>query len=214
MTRAVIFANGDISDGEFVLPLMCSDDLIVAADGGLSHALALGLRPSLLVGDMDSAPSELVQITRTRGVEIVEHPVRKDKTDLELALDAVQDWGIEEVLVFGALGGRLDHALGNILLAASDRRARMHIKLVESGYELAIVRDSLKVTGQVGDMVSLLALSDTVTGIQSENLEYALHDAQIERGSSLGVSNVMTGTEARVSVGDGVLLAVHVAAET
>jgi thiamine pyrophosphokinase len=208
--RAVVFANGDFADEETARSRLQEGDLVIAADGGVRHALSLGLVPALLVGDLDSAPRELVQIAERRGAEVIRHPRRKDKTDLELALDLSRERGAEEVLIFGALGGRLDHALANILALAPATTSGTAITIVDAGYELTIVSDSVCVKGQGGDTVTLLAITDEVNGVTTESLEYEVHDATFRRGSSLGVSNVMVGETAQVSVTEGLLLLVHV----
>ncbi len=208
--RAVVFANGDLGDDESARSRLREGDLIIAADGGVRHALALGLSPALLVGDLDSAPRELVQIAERRGAEVIRHPRHKDKTDLELALDLARDRGADEVLIFGALGGRLDHALANILSLAPFADPAMRVQIVDAGYELTVVSDSATVTGHPGDVVTLLAISDIVKGVRTDGLEYAADGVTFQRGSSLGVSNVMLGGSARVSVGSGLLLLIHV----
>lgn len=208
-TKAVIFANGEIAESESVQALIRDGDMIIAADGGLRHVFGLGLRPNIVVGDLDSAANELVQLAQSRGAEIVEHPARKDKTDLELALEAAIDRGATDVVILGALGGRLDHALANILLLSTTTVSRLHVRIVEASTELIVVNDSTTIEGVPGDIVTLLALTDTVTGITIDGLEYPLTNGTLERGSSRGVSNVMTGEHAKVSVADGRLLAVH-----
>jgi thiamine pyrophosphokinase len=208
--RAVVFANGDLGDEETARSRLREGDLIIAANGGVRHALSLGLAPALLVGDLDSAPRELVQIAERRGGEVIKHPTHKDKTDLELSLDLARERGAQEVLIFGALGGRLDHALANILSLAPATAPGMAISIVDVGYELMIVSDSATVTGQAGDVITLLAITDQVTGVSTDGLEYAASGATFERGSSLGVSNVMLGETAGVSVASGLLLLIHV----
>jgi len=54
--RIIIFANGDLPNPEKARALIHADDLIIAADGGTRHALALGLTPNVIIGDLDSLP--------------------------------------------------------------------------------------------------------------------------------------------------------------
>ncbi|HEV3310579.1 MAG TPA: thiamine diphosphokinase [Chloroflexota bacterium] len=208
-SRAVIFANGEIAESESLRALIRDGDMIIAADGGLRHVFGLGLRPNIVVGDLDSAPNELVQLAQASGAEIVTHPVRKDKTDLELALETAIDRGATGVVILGALGGRLDHALANILLLSTTTASRAHVRIVDVGIELTVVDDSTTIEGGPGDAVTLLALTDTVTGITTDGLEYPLTNDTLERGSSRGVSNVMTGEQATASIASGLLLTVH-----
>jgi len=96
---------------------------VIGADRGLGYALALGLDVTLAIGDFDSASAESLAEAEAAGVRIERHPVAKDATDLELALDAAVALGPERILVLAGRGGRLDHELASLLLLASDRYA-------------------------------------------------------------------------------------------
>ncbi len=209
MSRAVIFANGELSDPDAARRAIRTDDVLIACDGGLRHIFNLELTPHILIGDLDSAPSELVQIARGRGVEILTYEARKDKTDLELALDIANDRGLQDVLLFGALGGRLDHALTNILLPSHASRRGGNIRAIESGYDLAWFDDRIDINGRAGDLVTMLSLTDHATGIETTGLEYQLQNGSIDRGSSVGVSNVMTSARASIALKQGYLLLIH-----
>ncbi|HZT96849.1 MAG TPA: thiamine diphosphokinase, partial [Chloroflexota bacterium] len=197
MSRALIFAGGDAPDAEVVKSNVRPDDLVIAADGGLAGVLGCGVNPNVIIGDLDSAPSELVQLAKMRGAEVMDFPTRKDRTDLELALILTEERGIAEIVIFGGLGGRLDHAVANLLLITGHSQAL--VRLVSSDSEVMTVRGRTVVRGQAGDTVTLLAVSERATGVQTEGLEYALRNGVLTRGSTLGVSNVMTGEEASVT---------------
>jgi thiamine pyrophosphokinase len=208
MSRAVVFANGDIADLEFVRRWLLPDDFIIAADGGLRHIMQISLSPHVVVGDLDSAPNELLQLAERRGAEIIRHQARKDKTDLELALDLARDRRIEETIVFGALGGRPDHALANILLLSAV--GEHSVRMIDAGYEVFVMDDRADIAGDTGDLVTLLALTREATGISTSGLEYPLIDGVLARGSSRGVSNVMIADSASITIGHGELIVVHV----
>ncbi len=112
--RIIIFANGDLPDLEKARALLRDDDFIIAADGGTRHALALGLTPNVIVGDLDSLPSNFEPSTFNG--EIVLYPKDKNETDLELAIQHALTLNPEQVIILAALGGRLDQTLGNIAL--------------------------------------------------------------------------------------------------
>lgn len=118
--RIIIFANGILDDpaaevGCWLRP----GDLVVAADGGTQHALAAGITPAHVIGDLDSLSPELHGMLNAAGTVIHAHPPAKDETDLELALLwAVQQSDVTQIIVLGALGGRPDQELANLLLLA------------------------------------------------------------------------------------------------
>ena len=93
-------------------------DLVIAADGGANWCAAWGWQPDLVIGDMDSLDEAVAVRLQADGVAFVRHPVEKDETDLELALRAAVERGADEIVVAAALGGRIDHTLGNLALLA------------------------------------------------------------------------------------------------
>ena len=184
-------------------PLPCAD-LIIAADGGADNAAALGLTVDLVVGDLDSASSAAV----ARAKKVERHPADKDETDLELALGAAVAAGVRSVTVVGTLGGRVDHALANLLVAAGDRWSNLRIDLRIDGTRAWVVRDHVEVIAQVGDVVSLLAVGGRAAGVTTTGLVWPLTDAEVEPGVGLGLSNLMAAPKAEVVVDDGMLLVI------
>ncbi len=211
--RAVLFANGHLPHPLAARRRLLPDDLILCADGGSRHALALGLRPHLVIGDLDSlAIADRAHLDRL-GCTIEQHPADKDATDLELALHAARRLGADEVLLLAALGGRLDQELANLLLLAGPQFADLRLSLADGEQTAWVVRDRLSVTGQPGDTVSTLALSPQVEGLTYHGgLRWPLHDFTLPFGSSRGVSNEMTAAIAPISLRRGVLLVIHIPA--
>jgi thiamine pyrophosphokinase len=93
--------------------------IVIAADSGVEHAQALGLRIHLAIGDFDSVDPAALRAAEQSGARIERHPAAKDATDLELALDAAIALEPSAIRVLGGHGGRLDHLLANALLLAS-----------------------------------------------------------------------------------------------
>jgi len=182
---------------------------IIAADSGLEHALALGLEVAVAVGDFDSASSEAVAIAEAAGVRIERHPTEKDATDLELALDAAMRMNPRRILVLAARGGRLDHELAALLLLGSERYAAAEIDANIGDADVHVVRGLRTLRGEPGELITLLAVNGPAIGVTTEGLTYPLRGETLEPGSSRGVSNVFESEEARISVADGVLLAVR-----
>ncbi len=186
-----------------------ADALVIAADSGLDHAADLGLDVAIAVGDFDSVSARRLADAEASGTELRRHPVDKDATDLELALDAARATGARSVVVVGALGGRLDHELANLLLLASDRWADLSIELRDRRARMVVARGRRTLTGSVGDHVTLLAVGGRAVGVSITGVRWPLDDATLEPGSSLGVSNELDSPVAVLTVADGVVLAVQ-----
>lgn len=206
--RAVIIANGQIHDSHWEGSQVAPTDLVICADGGVSNAIALGLQPQVVIGDLDSLDGNLKSQLDAEGCQILIRPARKDETDLELALRYAIEQGVDEILILGALGGRIDQTLANVLLLTLPELRTVKVKILDDRQEVFLIRDEALIEGQVGDTLSLLPLTEQVTGIYTEGLEYPLENGTLYLGPSRGISNVLTSSQARVHVGQGLLLAV------
>ena len=184
----LVFANGVIEHVEWIRPYLSHATAIIAADGGTRHLWALGQLPHVVVGDMDSLPDGIRPWLTAADIEFIEHPPAKDETDLELALLLAVDRFDDEILLFGALGGRLDHLLANVSLLAYPPLDKRRIVLVTENEKAWLVTDRMQAT----------------TGLQ-----WPLIDERLVFGPARGVSNVMTDEVATVVVGNGRLLCIH-----
>jgi thiamine pyrophosphokinase len=209
--RGIIVCNGYAQEDERHDSLARPGDLIIAADGGSVLARQVGLEPQVVIGDMDSLPSELRDELERRGCQFLRYPTHKDETDTELAIRYALEQGADELVFVGATGHRLDHALANILLLAMPELMGVKARIVTRDAEIWLVRDSLEIDGQPGDIVTLLPLGQDAIGVSTEGLEYALHDDKLRFGPARGVSNVMLSTQAHVSLRQGLLLVLRVA---
>jgi thiamine pyrophosphokinase len=209
--RAIIVCNGYLEPDERHDPLVRPGDLVVAADGGSALALNMGLRPQVVIGDMDSLPDEIRASLQGEGCEFVVYPTHKNETDTELAIRYVLQHGAQEVILLGSTGRRLDHALANILLLGMPELAGIQVKIVTADTEIWLLRDTLDIEGHVGDVVTLLPLGQNAIGVSTQGLEYELHNNTLLFGPARGVSNVMIAARARVTLRQGLLLVLHVA---
>ena len=203
----VVVAGGRSSPG--AVPELPSGTYVIAADAGVDRALALGLRIDRAIGDFDSVSAAGLAAAEAAGAIVERHPVAKDATDLELALDAAIALEPARILVVGSAGGRLDHLLGSILLLADDRYAAARVDAYLDGNRIAVIRGSRTLRGTPGDLVTLLPVHGPAAGVSTSGLEYPLHDETLRPGTTRGVSNVFAAAEARITVGDGCLVAVQ-----
>lgn len=205
----MIFANGDLQNPAKIKQMATQAKQIIAADGGLVHVQALGLVPNLLIGDLDSVTPEQVRWAEEQGAEVRRFSPDKDETDLELALMAAAETGTSRILIVAALGGRLDQTLSNIFLLNLPALANMDVRIDDGQQEVILVRESIDLIGQEGELVSLLPLSPIVRGITTTGLKYPLEDASMIFYHSRGISNQMTGNKARIEFQSGILICMH-----
>ena len=208
--RAIIIAGGQ-AESQGWQRWVREGDWIIGADGGAARALSWGLRPDLVIGDMDSLPEAARAVLVSEGCRFIEHPRAKDETDLELALVHAVREGAKEITVLGALGGRLDHSLANILLLTLPSLAGVSVRIAEGEQQALLARggEVVDLEGARGDLVSLVPLGGDARGVTTRGLAWSLEEDTLRFGSSRGVSNEMTANKAGIQVGEGLLLIVH-----
>lgn len=186
-------------------------DLVVAADSGYSLAERLGLDVDLLVGDLDSLSVDGQDRAEAAGVRVERHPAAKDATDLALALAAAVD-GTDDgdlLVVVGGSGGRLDHALANLLALGDPALAGRRVVARIGPADVVVVRGEAALELPVGDTVTLLPVGGDALGVSTTGLAYPLHDEDLPAGTTRGVSNLVAEPAQGITVRSGVLLAVH-----
>jgi thiamine pyrophosphokinase len=220
--QAIVLADGDVAPRARIDEAWpgWSDPvaLVVAADGGLRHWAALGLRPSIWVGDGDSVVPRDLERLEADGAEIRRVASAKDESDTELAVLVALERGADEIVILGALGGaRIDHALANVGLLAHPELAGRRALLLDAGARVSFLRAPASdgsaierpLPGRIGDLVSLLPFGDGVGGVTTSGLAYPLTDEALPAGPARGLSNVREDPRATVTVRRGMLLIVE-----
>ena len=203
--RIIIFANGDLPDLDKARALLRESDFIIAADGGTRHALALGLTPNIIIGDLDSLNVERL----TFNAEIIQSPADKNETDLELAFQHALTLNPEQIIILAALGGRLDQTLGNIALVSNVQRSTSNVRLDDGIEEVFFCHEQTQIKGASGDIVSLIPWQGEVTGIVTTGLKWTLQNEILYPQKTRGISNEMMNDTATIQIKSGLLLIIH-----
>jgi thiamine pyrophosphokinase len=187
-------------------------DRVIAADFGAHHARAWGWPIDLLIGDLDSLPAAEIQAVCAAGVLTVTAPAAKDETDLELAVAHALSDGATELVICGALGGRADHLLANVLLLARPELIGVETIIADGVQTLRLLRGGgacLALAGAPGDLLTLLPLAGDTEGVSTAGLLYPLADETLFFARARGVSNVFETATAHIWLRRGLLLSVH-----
>lgn len=208
--RTAIFLNGYPDSGLLIRDVTDRADLIVAADGGARYALAAGIVPDLVVGDMDSLGEALALELEKRGASLERHPVEKDKMDGHLAVLAAGKRGATAADFLCAAGGKPGavFAVPHILLTAERIGLRSTV-VADWGRMFVVEAGTRIVEGAAHESVTIFPLSGPATGVTLKGMEYPLENSTLEPGDTLGFHNELVGGVAKVSVRSGVLLVVH-----
>ena len=210
MSRCVIVSAGELRDYARARAFLHEDDFFVFCDGGLAYADGLGIKPDLVVGDFDSCDAGVLAKWQD-SCEIVQLPREKDDTDTLFAVKLALEKGFNDFLLLGAMGGRFDHALGNVSILLYLQGLGKKALLVDdysvmqiAGSEPLLIEDSCS-------YFSVLTVAGDVSGVNIKNAKYPLENASLSSDFQLGISNeVLPGKVAQVSVEHGRVLVVTV----
>ena len=213
--KAIVVAGGDAVPGDAAR--LAGADLVIAADSGAEWLDAIGVRPDVLVGDMDSIDPGLLERLSNDGVTIERHPMDKEASDAELAVVRAVSDGAEDVVMVGALGGgRLDHELANLLLVADSRWRGQRLAIVRGATTVRAAHggERLELAGTVGDLVTLLSVNGDAWGVRTQGLRYPLTGESLGLGRSRGLSNQVEQPPASVLLERGTLLVIETRKES
>lgn len=196
--RVAIVGNGVVTSTERVAEKLQEFDKVIGVDGGLMWLDQMGIPPDEIIGDLDSVNDTL--LTKYQNVPIRRFPTDKDESDMELAI--IGSLEAKEIVLFGAFGGRIDHSLYNLALL---RRYPDLLKMDNGMEEAFICRSAVRLTCFIGQTISLIPLSDQVTGVTTKGLKWELSNALFS-SQFMSLSNVALLTDVEISFSFGELL--------
>ena len=206
----MIVAAGEIHNYGSAISFLRKDDYFIFCDGGLSHAESLGIKPNLIVGDFDSCDSDVLSKYEEQ-CEIIKLPREKDDTDTLYAVKLAVERGYNDFLILGAMGGRFDHALGNISILLYLEGLGKKAVLIDDYSVMQIAGSKPLLIEDNCSYFSVLTVAGDVSGVTIKNAKYPLENASLSADFQLGISNeVLPGKVAEVSVEHGRVLVVTV----
>jgi thiamine pyrophosphokinase len=202
---AIIIANGDLPPDavvrRFARRVRSAGGIIVCADGGARHAARLGIRPDLILGDLDSAP---LRLRRSFPRTVVLHIPDQESTDLEKAIRFCIEAKCGGVVVAGAVGDRIDHSTGALGCLKKFGR-RLPILLLDRAGRLRLLARRETIAVSPGETFSLIPIG-RCDGIVLRGAQYPLSGESLEAGVREGISNRATGRTLTIRHRTGTLL--------
>ncbi len=178
----------------------------IAADRGAIILEKINILPDIIIGDLDSLPPKKIKYYRDKNIEIKKHPVEKDKTDGELAVDYCKNNDYNTIMMIGAFGGRYDQQLANIFLLEYALTLGLDMIIKEPGIEIGLIKNSKKFINKKGKRLSLLPLSQQVTGVNIRGCKYNIVQEKLFRYQTRGISNIIKKDKCVISLEKGLLL--------
>ena len=198
----ILLVNGGrVPDKNFFLEV-AQGRKIFAVDKGIELCRENKILPEKLIGDFDSAEKFSVDWAIKNKIPVERHPVDKDFTDLQLALELVEK---NFVLVTGAFGGRFDHLFSEIFTCA---HAEQKICLADEREVIFFLKRN-EVAGvkffQKPFAVSLMPITEVCEGVTINNVRWQLDGAKLFQKIPNAISNRLVGDEVKIFLREGIL---------
>lgn len=199
MKKCVIIGSAPCKETDFSGEFDRENSFVICADGGLDAALRLEITPDLLIGDFDSVQSALPE-----RVETIRLKKDKDDTDTMAAVKVAVHRGYRDFLFLGVLGGRLDHSIANLYILQFLAGQGCRAMISGDGCRVFLLNGGrLTLSGLVGTTVSVFPFGTGSCTVSYEGMKYPLTETRLNAAQPIGVSNVITGTDAKITVHDG-----------
>ncbi|MGQ4664578.1 thiamine diphosphokinase [Metabacillus halosaccharovorans] len=189
-----------------------SDEMIwVGIDRGSRYLLDLNIPLHYAFGDFDSISYKEHESLKTKIPNLNTLPSEKDKTDTEIALDWAISQKPDQIYIFGATGGRLDHLLGNIHLLIKSTSTLSKIDIIDQQNQITLYTSgTYKVKRKIEwDYISFIAITSDIHGLTLDGFKYPLKNCHIRLGSTLCISNELIGDVGTFSFQEGILLMIR-----
>ncbi len=217
---AYVFVNGNLEDCQFVFSEISDSDIIVACDGGVDMVYELGLTPSIVVGDFDSAkslPQEIINLEPSNepkaiiidDVTYYKYPTDKYSLDTELGIDHAILTGANSIRLVNTIGDEIDHMIGTIFQLTKPKYATIDLQIISQKQRISYQTGVIELREEIGQKVSLIPINGEVIVSSSLGLKYdpAKHEMKME--TNAGISNELTSEYALIEIESGGLLVVE-----
>ena len=172
----VILANGAFPQKENALSYLRKADRLVCCDGATNKAIAHGLTPDFIVGDLDSLSPELKERFSDRIVHIAE----QESNDLSKSFAFCLSKGWKNIVILGASGEREDHLIGNVSLLADFALNADSVQMVTDCGRFCVATKPGVFCSHKGQQISIFSL-DPRQKITSRGLKYPLKNLRLPR---------------------------------
>lgn len=202
-----IFGNGNLSSEE--LKAASEYDYLIATDYSSLKLLGKNITPDLAIGDFDSISKRDVLFLKRKIHNIKSFPVRKDLTDLELAINHAVKLKPQSIDIYGATGSRIDHTLAAIFLLEKVFSPGVQIRIINCNNEICLIEKTMKLMrNKHYKYLSLLSVTENSV-VSLSGFRFNLKNKIIRRGSTMGISNEFKSTTGKITVHRGKIILIR-----
>ncbi len=175
----------------------------IGIDRGAWIAMQENITLKCAIGDFDSI-SEKEKNRIESHYPIMQLPQHKDETDTEQALLYAMEQGYKEIILYGGLGGRMDHTLANLhLLMHRD----LPLVLMDEHHEIRKLKKGNYTIIPKFKYLSFLALEKTI--ITEKKVAYPLQKRLISQKDIYTISNEILNDYAEIIIHEGSVLIIQ-----
>lgn len=197
--RCIIIAGSPDTDSNFIKSYVKEDDFVICADKGYFYAKNAGITPDVVVGDFDSFCD-----TITDDCEIVKLNPIKDDTDTVHSIDIALEKGYSDIIIIGAIGGRIDHSFANISALQYIHKKGSNGILLSANERVEFLSEGeYSFDNYNGKTFSLFPFGCNKVCVSYEGAKYPLNRYYIQSNIPLGVSNEFISEKCKINIYDG-----------
>lgn len=207
--NCLIVTGGDLPDADVLKKYISEAGYVIGVDGTADIFYRNNIMPDVIIGDFDTADPRCVEELEKGGTRVVRLKTEKNESDTQAALDYAIGAGAIEIIILGALGGRIDHALSNIMMLVRADSKGVKCRIADKENELFVSNSDFTLSGFPGQTISILPLTGEVC-VHASGLKYPLDNLSLKWGASRGVSNVMLENTAHIHISGGYALIIKI----
>lgn len=201
--RIIIFGCGEQWGG--ATDELQKDDLVIGVDAGAYSLLQSGVVPAVAIGDFDSVTKSQMEEIRQKIKQVFIYATEKDETDLELALNYALTKNPQQIILYWVTGKRLDHFLGALFLL---EKTTIPINIRNAQNDIQLVAKEFQPTNSDFKYISIIPVTETAT-VSLSGFLYPVDQKILKRSETIGISNEITRSGAKVTVQAGKVLVVQ-----
>lgn len=181
-----------------------SYDRVICLDGIAPYAYEAGIKPHIVIGDLDNISQNNINSLRKKGVKIIKVD-DQNTSDLDKGISLALSYNATEIHILNALGGRTDHTLYNLRALRKHYTNSCIIKIINGQENIQYFKDQeIKVQGTIGDNIAIMAMPQAM--VNSKGLKYELTDYKMNIGFSESISNQLAKKSATIHIKGEVLI--------
>ena len=185
--RCLLICGSPDCNSDFIKTQYKDGDFVVCADKGYEFCQKAGINPDLIIGDFDSC-----QIDLPNNVNVIKLNPVKDDTDTLSCIKKALEFGCEEFLILGALGGRVDHTYANFSLLIFLEKKNIPAKILTENELVTVINNREYTAKNVKDKTfSVFPFGcDKCDVTYIGNVMYPIENYTMTADFPIGISNV------------------------